>query len=50
MKAAANEDLTQQSTQAQISFLQGEREGHQNMMQSLVKRIKMLENSLRQER
>ncbi|XP_063684022.1 striatin-3-like isoform X2 [Bolinopsis microptera] len=35
---------------AQISFLQGEREGHQNMMQCLVKRIKMLENALRQER
>ena len=36
--------------QAQISFLQGEREGNQNMMQYLVKRIKMLENALRQER
>jgi len=38
------------SLKAQISFLQGEREGHQNMLHCLVKRIKMLENALRQER
>eukprot|EP00116_Pleurobrachia_bachei_P000544 sb/3460806/ len=34
--------------QSQITFLQGERQGHQNIMQCLVKRIKMLENALRE--
>lgn len=36
--------------QAQISFLQGERRGQENLKKDLVRRIKMLEYSLRQER
>uniref|UniRef100_H3CGL5 Striatin, calmodulin binding protein n=1 Tax=Tetraodon nigroviridis TaxID=99883 RepID=H3CGL5_TETNG len=36
--------------QAQVSFLQGERRGQENLKKDLVRRIKMLEFSLRQER
>ncbi|KAL0972938.1 hypothetical protein UPYG_G00196730 [Umbra pygmaea] len=35
---------------AQVSFLQGERKGQENMKQDLVRRIKMLEYALKQER
>uniref|UniRef100_A0A914UXG3 Striatin N-terminal domain-containing protein n=1 Tax=Plectus sambesii TaxID=2011161 RepID=A0A914UXG3_9BILA len=35
---------------ARISFLQGERKGQENLKQDLVRRIKMLEYSLKQER
>lgn len=38
------------SLQAQVSFLQGERRGQENLKKDLVRRIKMLEYSLRQER
>jgi hypothetical protein len=37
-------------TQARISFLQGERKGQENLKTDLVRRIKMLELALRQER
>lgn len=36
--------------QAQVAFLQGERKGQENMKQDLVRRIKMLEYALKQER
>jgi hypothetical protein len=36
--------------QAKIAFLQGERRGHENLMKDLVRRIKMLEYALKQER
>ncbi|XP_038656513.1 striatin isoform X2 [Scyliorhinus canicula] len=36
--------------QAQISFLQGERKGQENLKKDLVRRIKMLEYALKQER
>lgn len=36
--------------QAKIAFLQGERKGHENLMHDLVRRIKMLEYALKQER
>lgn len=36
--------------QAKIAFLQGERRGHENLMRDLVRRIKMLEFALKQER
>ena len=36
--------------QAKIAFLQGERRGHENLMHDLVRRIKMLEFALKQER
>uniref|UniRef100_A0AAQ4RLZ0 Striatin 4 n=1 Tax=Gasterosteus aculeatus aculeatus TaxID=481459 RepID=A0AAQ4RLZ0_GASAC len=35
---------------AQVAFLQGERKGQENMKQDLVRRIKMLEYALKQER
>uniref|UniRef100_A0A8C9JS61 Striatin n=1 Tax=Panthera tigris altaica TaxID=74533 RepID=A0A8C9JS61_PANTA len=38
------------STQAQIAFLQGERKGQENLKKDLVRRIKMLEYALKQER
>ena len=38
------------SLQARIAFLQGERKGQENLKQDLVRRIKMLEFALRQER
>lgn len=36
--------------QARIAFLQGERKGQENLKQDLVRRIKMLEFALKQER
>lgn len=36
--------------QAQVAFLQGERKGQESMKQDLVRRIKMLEYALKQER
>ena len=36
--------------QARIAFLQGERKGQENLKQDLVRRIKMLEYALKQER
>ena len=36
--------------QAKIAFLQGERKGHENLMRDLVRRIKMLEYALKNER
>ncbi|KAJ8392482.1 hypothetical protein AAFF_G00076070 [Aldrovandia affinis] len=38
------------SPQAQIAFLQGERRGQENLKKDLVRRIKMLEYALKQER
>lgn len=37
-------------SQSQVAFLQGERKGQENMKQDLVRRIKMLEYALKQER
>ena len=36
--------------QARIAFLQGERKGQENLKHDLVRRIKMLEFALKQER
>lgn len=36
--------------QARIAFLQGERKGQENLKSDLVRRIKMLEYALKQER
>jgi striatin 1/3/4 len=36
--------------ESKIAFLQGERKGHENLMRDLVRRIKMLEYALKQER
>ena len=36
--------------QARIAFLQGERKGQENLKHDLVRRIKMLEYALKQER
>ena len=36
--------------QAKIAFLQGERTGQENLKRDLIRRIKMLEFALRQER
>lgn len=38
------------SPQAQVAFLQGERQGQENLKSDLVRRIKMLEFALKQER
>ncbi len=38
------------SFQARIAFLQGERKGQENLKNDLVRRIKMLEYALKQER
>ncbi|MGH0141617.1 UNVERIFIED_CONTAM: hypothetical protein FKN15_045601 [Acipenser sinensis] len=38
------------SSKAQIAFLQGERKGQENLKKDLVRRIKMLEYALKQER
>jgi len=38
------------SPQARIAFLQGERKGQENLKNDLVRRIKMLEYALKQER
>lgn len=37
-------------SQAQVAFLQGERKGQENLKTDLVRRIKMLEYALKQER
>ncbi|KAJ8313274.1 hypothetical protein KUTeg_009191 [Tegillarca granosa] len=37
-------------TEARIAFLQGERKGQENLKKDLVRRIKMLEFALKQER
>jgi striatin 1/3/4 len=36
--------------QAKIAFLQGERKGQENLKHDLIRRIKMLEYALKQER
>ena len=38
------------SIQAKIAFLQGERKGQENLKHDLIRRIKMLEYALKQER
>jgi striatin 1/3/4 len=43
-------EMERAELQARISFLQGERKGQENLKMDLVRRIKMLELSLRQER
>lgn len=42
--------LSASPSQAQIAFLQGERRGQENLKKDLVRRIKMLEFALKQER
>lgn len=37
-------------SQAKIAFLEGERRGQENLKRDLVRRIKMLEYALKQER
>lgn len=37
-------------SQARIAFLQGERKGQENLKHDLIRRIKMLEYALKQER
>ncbi|XP_063519483.1 lymphocyte-specific protein 1-like isoform X2 [Pongo pygmaeus] len=41
---------TSSTIKAQIAFLQGERKGQENLKKDLVRRIKMLEYALKQER
>ncbi|XP_069385673.1 striatin [Paralichthys olivaceus] len=43
-------ELERAELQAQIAFLQGERRGQENLKKDLVRRIKMLEYALKQER
>nr|XP_022330321.1 striatin-3-like isoform X8 [Crassostrea virginica] len=43
-------DVERAELQARIAFLQGERKGQENLKQDLVRRIKMLEFALKQER
>ncbi|XP_061140669.1 striatin isoform X2 [Syngnathus typhle] len=43
-------DVERAELQAQIAFLQGERKGQENLKKDLVRRIKMLEYALKQER
>ncbi|XP_077585814.1 striatin [Stigmatopora nigra] len=43
-------DVERAELQAQIAFLQGERKGQENLKKDLVRRIKMLEFALKQER
>ncbi|KAG5830988.1 hypothetical protein ANANG_G00299110 [Anguilla anguilla] len=43
-------DVEKAELQAQIAFLQGERRGQENLKKDLVRRIKMLEYALKQER
>ncbi|TRY83870.1 hypothetical protein DNTS_030096 [Danionella cerebrum] len=43
-------ELERAELQAQIAFLQGERKGQENLKKDLVRRIKMLEYALKQER
>ncbi|KAK1886286.1 Striatin [Dissostichus eleginoides] len=46
----AHWDVERAELQAQIAFLQGERRGQENLKKDLVRRIKMLEYALKQER
>lgn len=46
----ANWEVERAELQAKIAFLQGERKGHDSLMCDLVRRIKMLEFALKQER
>lgn len=46
----ANSVFVLVSLQARIAFLQGERKGQENLKNDLVRRIKMLEYALKQER
>ncbi|KAL6037266.1 hypothetical protein STEG23_015139, partial [Scotinomys teguina] len=46
---AASKDL-EEGRRARIAFLQGERKGQENLKKDLVRRIKMLEYALKQER
>ncbi|XP_077574893.1 striatin-like isoform X2 [Stigmatopora nigra] len=46
----AHWDVERSELQAQIAFLQGERRGQDNLKKDLVRRIKMLEYALKQER
>ncbi|XP_035493593.2 striatin [Scophthalmus maximus] len=46
----AQSEVERAELQAQISFLQGERRGQENLKKDLVRRIKMLEFALKQER
>ena len=46
----ANWDVERTELQAKIAFLQGERRGQENLKRDLVRRIKMLEYALKQER
>ena len=43
-------NFTYWNFQARIAFLQGERKGQENLKNDLVRRIKMLEYALKQER
>jgi striatin 1/3/4 len=43
-------ELERAELQARIAFLQGERKGQENLKNDLVRRIKMLEYALKQER
>jgi striatin 1/3/4 len=49
-KEKAAWEVEKAELQAKIAFLQGERRGHENLMKDLVRRIKMLEYALKQER
>ncbi|XP_037621668.1 striatin-like isoform X2 [Sebastes umbrosus] len=46
----AHWEVERSELQAQIAFLQGERRGQENLKKDLVRRIKMLEYALKQER
>ncbi|XP_049622541.1 striatin-3 [Suncus etruscus] len=46
----AHWDVERAELQARIAFLQGERKGQENLKKDLVRRIKMLEYALKQER
>ncbi|XP_019858799.1 PREDICTED: striatin-3-like isoform X2 [Amphimedon queenslandica] len=46
----ASWEVERAELQGKIAFLQGERKGHDNLMRDLVRRIKMLEFALKQER
>ncbi|XP_018087675.1 striatin-3 isoform X2 [Xenopus laevis] len=46
----AHWDVEKAELQARIAFLQGERKGQENLKKDLVRRIKMLEYALKQER
>ncbi|KAM7394792.1 hypothetical protein PAMP_021575 [Pampus punctatissimus] len=46
----SNQETLRRIRRAQIAFLQGERRGQENLKKDLVRRIKMLEYALKQER